>query len=603
MKNTKKIIALLVALIMVAGIAACARPTPEAPAPPAPPPAAPGAATPATPAAPGQPAPTEPDRPFTVCERGIPRYHETVRIYALAGFNDNFIDRAEDMWIWEWAYRYMNIEFVVEGIPMAAQGERAGPLFAGGDLPDVFFTFNPLASMANLTRFGDEEGQLRPLQDWITPDIMPNYYRVMSEVPSVFNVTRTAAGNIYGFARVFTDPATTMAHHSLAMWYNTEMLAAVGWDRPPRCLDEFLDVLRALRDANSDNPNFFPLAGGLQGLDFSHAIIQALGILAPGTRWQTAAIDHTTHPDFHYADFVALRGHEAHFYFIDFMRTLYAERLIHPDYFTKDTTAVQVGVAEGNAAFLMLNNTNTLMMVDDWTVWEPVGPMTSFRNPNRIWLVNNGLGDMTGRAFASSAIPDFELEAFLRFVDMHYHPRFGCVMHFGPEIGIDDTFDHVAGGWYWENGIFDGNRILLDVVNGIFPGNAAAANIIAPWAWEGNRADRRTSGDEIALLDPTNLQQYFHLMTVERLNPYSVFNIFGIVRPADEQSRFTDLHQLQYQLNNEALAGWVTGRDPFSRDIWEAHVEELRAVGLDEFQELLNLGQQRLRENRTFFMP
>ncbi|ADO42193.1 extracellular solute-binding protein [Ketogulonicigenium vulgare] len=89
-----------------------------------------------------------------------------------------------------------------------------------------------------------ELGVIEPLDSYITPDFAGRFFDVFL-TPSIID------GTNYGLP---------IAASARAMFYNTDILAAAGYDAPPATWEEMLEVARAIR---ASNPDVIPF--GLQG--------------------------------------------------------------------------------------------------------------------------------------------------------------------------------------------------------------------------------------------------------------------------------------------------------------------------------------------------
>lgn len=64
------------------------------------------------------------------------------------------------------------VHFEVEQILSSVRDEKLSLLFASGELPDLIYGLG--LSTSELVRYGQSEGLLMPLNEYITPEIMPN---------------------------------------------------------------------------------------------------------------------------------------------------------------------------------------------------------------------------------------------------------------------------------------------------------------------------------------------------------------------------------------------------------------------------------------------
>lgn len=78
---------------------------------------------------------------------------------------------AWDTWFWPWMKQASGLNFDIEQVLSTAISDRKNLMFVSGDIPDVMIGFG--FSTSQLVKYGQVEGQLLALNDYITPEIMP----------------------------------------------------------------------------------------------------------------------------------------------------------------------------------------------------------------------------------------------------------------------------------------------------------------------------------------------------------------------------------------------------------------------------------------------
>ena len=145
--------------------------------------------------------------------------------------------------------------------------ERKNLLFAANDLPDAFMG----ASLSNyeIISYG-ADGAIIPLEDYITPEIMPNLCKIIEERPDMMATCTMPDGHIYTLPTVgemgFTySDGNVYQIGSIPQFtiINTAWLEQLGMDMPTT-IDELHDVLVAFRDndmnGNGDTTDEIPLS-------------------------------------------------------------------------------------------------------------------------------------------------------------------------------------------------------------------------------------------------------------------------------------------------------------------------------------------------------
>ena len=123
---------------------------------------------------------------FPLCEDGS----VTIKVVTIRSDADG-ID-ADKMWFWNWIEYATGVHFEVEQILGSVRDEKLSLLFASGELPDLIYGLG--LSTSELVRYGQSEGLLMPLNEYITPEIMPNACAWFEEYPQAlaFSTAPTA---------------------------------------------------------------------------------------------------------------------------------------------------------------------------------------------------------------------------------------------------------------------------------------------------------------------------------------------------------------------------------------------------------------------------
>jgi len=290
MKKTILLLALLLAAVMM--FTACSRDEEPQPVEPAQPEQEQAAATP-------EPPPVEEDEP-----EDDRMFAETFRIRWLEEGRPHLYD--DNNMVEQMINEMLNVEIEYIQIPHVNFVEQLGLILASRDLPDVINFLN-LAGTAEWAM----QGAIIPLDDLLEShgqDILANWID-----DDWIRVRSATDGLIYGI------PAVTDVPGAFSVVYRQDMLEYLGLE-PPSTLDEFVAVLEAVRDGFDD---VVPFAGWLRPFQ------NAFGIQS--TAWQIYNDEYVTrftHP--HYVEY------------LEFMVQAYADRLIDPEFFTRNTVDANV---------------------------------------------------------------------------------------------------------------------------------------------------------------------------------------------------------------------------------------------------------------------
>ena len=505
---------------------------------------------------------------------GIFRFYDTVTIRAVARYNANYVADAQALWLYQWAKEKMNIEFIVEGIPNESADDITNLLFASGDLPEVFLNWGPLGNLTNMSTYGDAESQLLAIQDYITPEMTPELYRISQEVPDVIDMCRTAKGNIYTFPRILQRKEYTTGMSVEPLWYDPGVLAAVGYETAPTTVDELLDCLRKIKaeDPMGVGANLVPFGGTYDNSNVGTQMLNAFGFAATGP-WELLAMRNGGYLT---GDLVFMSADPAYYEYLRFMNTLYSEGLIDPDYYTMDKTQSDAKLSSGYNA--MIPAWDCSMMPQNWQEWRVMEPLTSDYSADK-QLAYAGAGGVCYYAFITDACKD--VEAIMRFMDVGYNPEYSHLFYNGPEKGAEDTYGLLSG-WMLNGIAYE----YEDVTSGRFTSQSAYVNNVGPFSPSGNKFDRRTDGSEVALYDPTTISGLQATEVIGKLCPYLVARYPGVLFDSDTSIRVSDLSTVLEDYIEVETAKFITGVRAVTEEEFEKFLQTLDSLGLGEFMDL-----------------
>ena len=580
----KKVLFLVVVLVLAIGLmTGCSRDDePTTPPPADTPPAAP--ADPVTP-----PPPPIADDAGAIegvgqIVDGVWRYHEPVHVRALYSYNPARISTEDtnNIWMLEWARHYMNID--IEVIPHSTEtiGDIFNLIMASGDYVEAFLFFEwGLNGIGNNTRWGETEGILRPLQEFLfDEEIMPNLAPILNnefahEVP----ILQTAAGNIFQIVTIMQHIDYVMNMTGQYFWVDTRVLDALGREMP-RTTDDFLDFLREVRDVDPMGlgSNNMPLGGRHASFAPWGPIMNAMGFVAnsPFDKISLVGGSFIDGP----GELVSLQNHPNFFEFLVYMNTLFEEGLFDPDYFTQDVAATRAKVSQDFHAVWPAFNLNEIS-ADSWMYYQAMPPMTS--HVNNVPLMNTGATQLGGghALFLTYVADDLQAEAMMRFIDLAYCLDFRWNTFYGPQYGVDQDFGLDLEGWE----MVDGARVLRDVNRGRFESRLDYLNAVGILHNGGNVQDRRTDGSELNNLNLDDRQGWWWHNQMEALVPYLVRGMPGVTASVEDNEFWSTTWSTLSGLINTGVAQFVTGARPLTQAEFEAYYRELQAAQLTEHVE------------------
>ena len=125
------------------------------------------------------------------------------------------------------------------------------------------FVFDAGFGNADLLKYG-KQGVIIPVEDYITPEIMPNLCKVFEQVPEYKTMCYDTEGHIWAFPWIEQLGYQTTAIQLLdnMPYINTAWLEFLGLDMPTT-VDEFEEVLKAFKDHASELQAQFNIEGDI----------------------------------------------------------------------------------------------------------------------------------------------------------------------------------------------------------------------------------------------------------------------------------------------------------------------------------------------------
>lgn len=243
MKNLKRALALLLAVVMVLAMTACGQEQP---------------------AETTDPAPT--DNGNTVSTQA-PEVEDTGIVFPLkeevtfdimVKYDGDANEAAKAAPFWQELYEMTNVKINLVSLPSDSVMTNLNALFTAGKAGDAIM--NNIISEGDLMSLVDS-GLIIPLEDYVSdPEIMPNFHaRVLSESPATKGYITAADGHIYALPRYNANNGDYLES---PLWINKQWLDAVGMG-VPTTIEELEAALIAFRDndvnGNGDSSDEIPL--------------------------------------------------------------------------------------------------------------------------------------------------------------------------------------------------------------------------------------------------------------------------------------------------------------------------------------------------------
>ncbi len=526
---------------------------------------------------------------------GYWKYDEPVTISVIYNVPSSCaLNDMNDLWIFEWARRTMNINFnVIEGVPSDGVSAKIPLIFAANDLPDALMRM--FEDSDRMIKYGDYEGMLRPINDLITEELTPHLYKIFKEDrPEVWTFPwSTPEGNLYYFPAIQnnTENNITLTHQGI--WYNREWFEAVGYAEPPTTLDEFLDCLRKIKaeDPGNVGEDLIPCAWYDESEKYNpdQVILNALGLYIGGAYNLDGYVKNA---DGSYS-FTCPIYNDLYFEYLKYVNTLYSEELIDTNLFTNDLT--QFGaMCSAQQVACFCENEAYLYVGDDQFKWDLLEPLTSEFNTEKFNVGGSGsLGSeptlrRSAMMILTADCPDLQAEAAARFMDTAYgyegpdnEKRY--IFWYGPQAGVDDTYG-MTEGWYFDE---NNNRIVPEVKNGKYASDESYRFSVTTNV-NNEYMDRRTDGSEYEpgqMYDVATTQGYAHWQQRLHFDPFLKYSQLTLAYDEDtalDQSSMKSTIEAFYK--NEC-AKFITGQRPLTQEEWAAYKQELESYGILDYIE------------------
>ena len=537
----KKILAMILALAMVLSLAACGAST-EAPKATEP--------APVAPAEPAAPAPTEPAAPKTNAER-YPL--QSTKTFDVVAGSDIFGDDGETV-----------ITAAMEkatGVDVAwsyLTAEQIQLALTGKDLPDAIFLYASILDKATMYEYG-QGGYFVNFMDYL--DIMPNFSAVIEANPEVLNVVQNEDGSVYCLP---TLTVTSTGFNNL-LYYRTDMMKEIGWEKAPATTDEFIQFVTELQaHYGKDDPDFIAVnayAANRMGWStkrimsyffpaFGELLLTELTVDAQGKVVLGAATEQYKH-------------------LLEFMNELWESGAFNTNMYSQEATASQALAAGNHVAIVTDHNGHT---PEGYANMDVLAPLTSEYYTTQHWYKAPSCS--WGRINAISTQCE-DIETMVKWFDAWYAPAtdplnaegtlYGITPWLG-EIGVDHSLDD-ATGIYTElehEGIEMGKFLASESFQtalysgyegGLFPYSSAPVNGVG------------VKGQG----------------TINNLWPYAEtpFDLNTLVLTQDESDTYNDAFTDINAYITESTAKFITGELDVAAE-WDNFIKDLEKMGLQD---------------------
>lgn len=241
-------------------------------------------------------------------------------------------------------------------VPKAVFNNTLAATINDDELPDIIM--KGAISNANANDWGSE-GILVDLKPYLE-EYAPNFYSLMKQYPSIEQAITNANGEIFGLPQVVISPAMRAP---VKLWYNTKALAAAGYSEFPTTLEGLRDMLMAVKNTDWDNDGELNDVGLVATADYlRNYFYGSFGLRNRGAHHNVVDVDPQTHELRIFAQSENFRA------CMEYLADLYANGLIYQELFTTGKGKVSAQSASEDLSLFIDTTTFAVPMafVSDW---------------------------------------------------------------------------------------------------------------------------------------------------------------------------------------------------------------------------------------------
>ena len=395
-----------------------------------------------------------------------PLVNEDVTLRVAVMCHDNTTE-PESTWLFHYIEEVLGVNIELEYFYQATRDENVALMMADGDLPDVMIAMNLTA--AELTRYGMVDGLLLDIAPYLNEENAPNLMALAAEYPDYLQNLTNADGQVYSIGSFVERDINNGIHR---MFYNYDIMEAAGVEKCPTTLDEFMAMLRAIKQySDANNLGIIPFGGNYARYNATYLILNALGF--------NYSMDSTEQKS-HETE-IALRNGEVTLIcydkevfpkYLETMHTIYSEKLMEQDYYTLDKETTKAHLAAG--MYALFSEKPFLYGGEEFgQQWWGGIPLTSEYNDTPFWC--NYSDGYIGN-YAISAETKYP-ELCVALADYLLSDDVRNLLYWGPSVNQPELLLGESCGWYWDDEF--GGRTYVDYMN-----NKDAYQALQYWRFE-----------------------------------------------------------------------------------------------------------------------
>lgn len=272
-------------------------------------------------------------------------------------------------------------------------------------------------------------------------DKMPNLCALIKEYPSILEVCTYPNGAMYSLPRV----GWANTYQSNLFWIRTDLMEDMGWDHAPATTDEFLLFIKEAQTKYGDNPRFVAFMPQNNTYMKWNGMNTIAATLFPsfGELIETGL---TVNAD---GEIVLGAATEQYRYYLEYMHEIWESGAFGTEIYTMDSTASKSVIQSGNCAVSIGTCAPATYFSDGVAHVDVMEPLTSRYQGTKQWMKTP---DATFRGCVANANCE-DLDTLLAWLDSFYATEdnplnkegtvWGASIYLG-ELGVNWTKDDEA---------------------------------------------------------------------------------------------------------------------------------------------------------------
>ena len=436
--------------------------------------------------------------------------------------------------------------------------EQVQLALTGKDLPDAIFLYASLLDKATMYEYG-QGGYFVNFMDYL--DIMPNFSAVIEANPEVLKVVQNEDGSVYCLP---TLTVTSTGFNNL-LFYRTDMMKEIGWEKAPATTDEFIQFVTELQaHYGANDPEFIAVnAYAANRMGWSTKRIMSYFFPSFGELLLTEMTVDSN------GKVVLGAATEQYKHLLEFMNELWESGAFNTNIYSQEATASQALAADSHVAIVTDHNGHT---AEGYANMDILAPLTSEYYTTQHWYKAPSCS--WGRINAISTQCE-DIETMVKWFDAWYAPAtdplneegtlYGITPWLG-EIGVDHSLD-------------DATAIYTELAHeGIEMGKFLASESFQIALYSGYEGGLFPYSSA-----PVNGVGVKGQGTINNLWPYAEtpFDLNSLVLTEDESDTYNDAWTDINAYITESTAKFITG-DLDIETGWEGFINDLEKMGLQD---------------------